>query len=356
MRHDRRPGDLAPSQREPDRGLHRSGRGRGRRPRRRRSPSGPPGARLLRRPDAARRTASRSMTPVQEEIFGPVVVVVPFDDDDEAIAHRQQHRVRPVRLRLLRRQRPRLRAGKQLRSGNVGINTAQRNHETPFGGFKMSRHRSRRRRLRPPRLHRDADGGVARMSSATSGGGFLEGVRVIESSLLGPAAITSHLVDLGADVIKVEPPGGDYVRQMTWPIVEGDVAAPPPRQPGQEVDHPRPQDPEGDRRLRGPRARRRRGRRGDAPGLPRQARASASTSCRSSTRRSSSARSPATARPGRTATCRATASPTTPGRARSTRSSTTTGFTRIPDQTNIGINAGPVFGAIGDPRRARPSA
>ena len=24
------------------------------------------------------------MTPVKEEIFGPVVVVVPFDDDDEA--------------------------------------------------------------------------------------------------------------------------------------------------------------------------------------------------------------------------------------------------------------------------------
>jgi crotonobetainyl-CoA:carnitine CoA-transferase CaiB-like acyl-CoA transferase len=49
----------------------------------------------------------------------------------------------------------------------------------------------------------------------------LDGVRVIECSLLGPAAITSSLVDLGADVIKVESPSGDYVRQMTWPIVEG---------------------------------------------------------------------------------------------------------------------------------------
>jgi crotonobetainyl-CoA:carnitine CoA-transferase CaiB-like acyl-CoA transferase len=52
--------------------------------------------------------------------------------------------------------------------------------------------------------------------------GLLDGVRVIECSLLGPAAITTHLADLGADVIKVEPPQGDYVRQMTWPIVEGD--------------------------------------------------------------------------------------------------------------------------------------
>ncbi|HEY8216009.1 MAG TPA: CoA transferase [Acidimicrobiia bacterium] len=51
--------------------------------------------------------------------------------------------------------------------------------------------------------------------------GLLSGVRVIECSLLGPAAISMHLADLGADVIKVEPPQGDYVRQMTWPIVEG---------------------------------------------------------------------------------------------------------------------------------------
>ena len=49
----------------------------------------------------------------------------------------------------------------------------------------------------------------------------LAGVRVIESSLLGPAAITLHLADLGAEVIKVESPSGDYVREMTWPIVEG---------------------------------------------------------------------------------------------------------------------------------------
>jgi crotonobetainyl-CoA:carnitine CoA-transferase CaiB-like acyl-CoA transferase len=49
----------------------------------------------------------------------------------------------------------------------------------------------------------------------------LDGVRIIECSLLGPAAITTGLADLGADVIKVESPSGDYVRQMTWPIVEG---------------------------------------------------------------------------------------------------------------------------------------
>src|SRR3954465_15961541 len=51
--------------------------------------------------------------------------------------------------------------------------------------------------------------------------GPLAGVRVIESSMLGPAAITTHLADLGAEVIKVESPQGDYIREMTWPVVEG---------------------------------------------------------------------------------------------------------------------------------------
>jgi crotonobetainyl-CoA:carnitine CoA-transferase CaiB-like acyl-CoA transferase len=49
----------------------------------------------------------------------------------------------------------------------------------------------------------------------------LAGVRIVECSMLGPGAITTHLADLGADVIKVEPPAGDYIREMTWPIIEG---------------------------------------------------------------------------------------------------------------------------------------
>jgi crotonobetainyl-CoA:carnitine CoA-transferase CaiB-like acyl-CoA transferase len=51
--------------------------------------------------------------------------------------------------------------------------------------------------------------------------GPLAGLRIVESSLLGPGAITTHLADLGAEVIKVESPGGDYIREMTWPIVDG---------------------------------------------------------------------------------------------------------------------------------------
>ena len=56
---------------------------------------------------------------------------------------------------------------------------------------------------------------------ASRSAGLLSGLRVIESSLLGPAAITTHLADMGADVIKVESPAGDYIREMTWPIIDG---------------------------------------------------------------------------------------------------------------------------------------
>jgi crotonobetainyl-CoA:carnitine CoA-transferase CaiB-like acyl-CoA transferase len=51
--------------------------------------------------------------------------------------------------------------------------------------------------------------------------GPLASVRIVECSMLGPAAITTHLADMGAEVIKIETPSGDYIRQMTWPIVEG---------------------------------------------------------------------------------------------------------------------------------------
>lgn len=57
------------------------------------------------------------------------------------------------------------------------------------------------------------------MSGATGGAGFLAGVRVLDVSMLGPGALGGHFVDFGAEVIKIEAPAGDYVRQMTWPIV-----------------------------------------------------------------------------------------------------------------------------------------
>lgn len=80
----------------------------------------------------------QGMTPVQEEIFGPVVVVVPFEDDDEAIAIANSTDFGLYDYVFSTDSDRAYRTAQQLRSGNVGINTAQRNHDAPFGGFKMS--------------------------------------------------------------------------------------------------------------------------------------------------------------------------------------------------------------------------
>jgi acyl-CoA reductase-like NAD-dependent aldehyde dehydrogenase len=78
------------------------------------------------------------MKVVQEEIFGPVVVVVPFDDEDEGIALANGTDFGLYDYVFTKDSARGMRVAKQLRSGNVGINTAQRNHEAPFGGFKKS--------------------------------------------------------------------------------------------------------------------------------------------------------------------------------------------------------------------------
>jgi acyl-CoA reductase-like NAD-dependent aldehyde dehydrogenase len=75
---------------------------------------------------------------VQQEFFGPVVVVVPFDDEDEAVAIANGTEFGLYDYVFSADTARALRVGRQLRTGNVGLNTAQRNHEAPFGGFKMS--------------------------------------------------------------------------------------------------------------------------------------------------------------------------------------------------------------------------
>lgn len=78
------------------------------------------------------------MTPVQEEIFGPVISVLKFDDEDEGVALANGTDFGLYDYVFSEDTESAYRVARQLRSGNVGINTAQRNHDTPFGGFKMS--------------------------------------------------------------------------------------------------------------------------------------------------------------------------------------------------------------------------
>ncbi len=74
----------------------------------------------------------------QSEFFGPVVVVLTFDDEDEAIELANGTPYGLYDYVYTGDTGRGYRVARQLRTGLVGVNTAQRNHETPFGGFKMS--------------------------------------------------------------------------------------------------------------------------------------------------------------------------------------------------------------------------
>src|SRR4051812_7895630 len=78
------------------------------------------------------------MKVVQEEIFGPVVVALPFDDEDEGIALMNGTDFGLYDYVFSAETSRAFRASKKLRAGNIGINTTQRNHNTPFGGTKFS--------------------------------------------------------------------------------------------------------------------------------------------------------------------------------------------------------------------------
>jgi acyl-CoA reductase-like NAD-dependent aldehyde dehydrogenase len=81
---------------------------------------------------------TNKMTPVREEIFGPVIAVVPVEDEEEAVAVANDSPYGLYDYVFSDDSDRAFRVAKRLRCGHVGVNTAQRNFEAPFGGFKMS--------------------------------------------------------------------------------------------------------------------------------------------------------------------------------------------------------------------------
>ncbi len=81
---------------------------------------------------------NNDMRVAREEIFGPVVVAIPFDDEEEGVALSNDSDFGLYDYVFSSDTSRAYRVARQLRAGHVGINTAQRNHEAPFGGFKLS--------------------------------------------------------------------------------------------------------------------------------------------------------------------------------------------------------------------------
>ncbi len=80
-----------------------------------------------------------SMTIAQEEIFGPVLVIVPFDDDDDAVrvANENQYGL-GVGVTSASEERA-MAVAARIRAGSVSVNNGVwYAPDSPFGGYKAS--------------------------------------------------------------------------------------------------------------------------------------------------------------------------------------------------------------------------
>jgi aldehyde dehydrogenase (NAD+) len=81
---------------------------------------------------------SNDMSIAREEIFGPVLSVIPFDDEAEAVKLANDTEYGLAATVWTSDIKRAIRLTKAIRSGTVGINGYQLEPNSPFGGFRQS--------------------------------------------------------------------------------------------------------------------------------------------------------------------------------------------------------------------------
>ena len=82
--------------------------------------------------------ATNDMRIAREEIFGPVLTVLKYSDEARRRPHRQRQRLRPGRIGVDRRRRPRPGDRRRGPHRHLRHQHVHARHQRPFGGFKQS--------------------------------------------------------------------------------------------------------------------------------------------------------------------------------------------------------------------------
>src|SRR5438128_2273182 len=83
---------------------------------------------------------SNSMTIAQEEIFGPVLAIIPYGDEDEAVRIANDTVYGLAGAVWSKDEARAQRVARRMRAGQIDINGGAFNMNAPFGGFKQSGH------------------------------------------------------------------------------------------------------------------------------------------------------------------------------------------------------------------------